>query len=177
MFEHWDSFYLLTGGAAGGLIGLLFIVATLTKGAQDADSALRGTSIYMTPIVANLAIVLAVSGVAAAPGLTRTENGALLALAAAIGFSASGWVIFHLGFHRTLRAAHWTDIWCYGVMPLGAHALLAAATAAVWLRPDWAARGVAVSLMAGLLIAIRNAWDLVTWISAKAPAPPAGETG
>ena len=32
MFEGWDNFYLVTGGAAGALIGLMFVVATLEIG-------------------------------------------------------------------------------------------------------------------------------------------------
>ncbi|HSV02009.1 MAG TPA: hypothetical protein VLI41_02290 [Phenylobacterium sp.] len=175
MFDHWDSFYLLVGGAAGALIGLLFIVATLNKG-LDADSALRGASVYMTPIVVHLGLVLTISGLAAAPGLTRQADGLVLALATVVGVISAGRVILHLAVTRLLRAAHWTDVWCYGALPLGAYLALGASTAAIWLRPDWAARGVAVSLLAVLLIAIRNAWDLVTWISAKAPAAPAGET-
>lgn len=169
MFQGWDSFYLLTGGAAGGLIGLLFIVATLTKGGLDPDSALRGASVYMTPIVFHLGVVLSISGLAAAPGIARAEDGAVLALAAALGVLACGWVIFHITRGPQFSSAHWTDAWCYGVMPLGAYVLMAASAAGIWLWPAWATRGVAVSLLAVLLIAIRNAWDLVTWISAKGP--------
>jgi len=175
MFEHWDSFYLLTGGAAGALIGLLFIVATLTKGALDPDSALRGSSIYMTPIVFHLAVVLAISGLATAPGVGSPVAAGALGLAAALGLFAGLWVIYHLGRGRTLRPAHWTDLWCYGAMPLAAHVALGASAAAVWLGHRRAADGVAVSVLALLLIAIRNAWDLVTWISAKGgSASPAG---
>ena len=46
-------------------------------------------------------------------------------------------------------------------------------------RPVWAARGIAAGVVALLLIAIRNAWDLVTWITASRSgaeqlAPPPG---
>jgi len=34
MFQHWDSYYLLLGSAAGALIGLLFVVATLSAGRE-----------------------------------------------------------------------------------------------------------------------------------------------
>lgn len=172
MFEHWDSFYLLIGGAAGALIGLLFIVATLTRDI-DADSALRGASVYMTPLVFHLALVLAVSGLTAAPGLAAWMDGVVLAAAAVLGVIACVRVILHLAVNPLFGSAHWTDLWCYGVMPLAAYLALGGAAAAVWLRPGLAADGVAVSLLAVLLIAIRNAWDLVTWISAKAPAPTA----
>jgi hypothetical protein len=172
MFEHWDSFYLLIGGAAGALIGLLFIVATLTRDV-DTDSALRGASVYMTPVVIHLGVVLSLSGVAAAPGLPTAADGAILAAAAALGLVTSLRVVYHLLANPLFRTAHWTDVWCYGAMPAGAYLVLAASAAAVWLRPGLSADGVAASLLAVLLIAIRNAWDMVTWMSAKAPAPGA----
>jgi hypothetical protein len=75
--------------------------------------------------------------------------------------------VIMLGPSRAFTPAHWTDIWAYGVFPLAAYAPLAGAGAAVWLAPRWTALGMAVSLVALLLLAIRNAWDLVTWISAK----------
>jgi hypothetical protein len=34
MFSGWDSFFLLIGGAAGAMIGLLFVVASLPPGSS-----------------------------------------------------------------------------------------------------------------------------------------------
>ena len=53
MFEHWDSFYLLIGGAAGALIGLVFIVVTLIRNV-DAKVSLRNASVFMSPTVFHL---------------------------------------------------------------------------------------------------------------------------
>jgi hypothetical protein len=170
MFEHWDSFYLLVGGAAGSLIGLLFIVATLTKGAQDPDSALRGASVYLSPVVAQLGMVLAISAVAAAPDLSVQVCGLAVAACGLAGLVASGRVMFHLKIGKLFQSAHWTDFWWYGAAAFGADLLLTASAAAIWLAaPSHAARGIAVSLVLILLVAIRNAWDLVTWITAKGP--------
>ena len=64
-------------------------------------------------------------------------------------------------------STHWSDTWGYGAAPFAASLALAVSAAAIWFAPNWAARGIAASVVAMLLIAIRNAWDLVTWISAK----------
>lgn len=169
MFEHWDSFYLLVGGAAGAIIGLLFVVVTLMKGAQDPDGALRGASVYLTPVVQQLGMVLVVSAVAAAPGLSVAESGLALGVCGLAGLVSSSRVVFHLGIGKTFPTAHWTDFWWYGAAAVAADLLLAASAAAIWLAsPAYAARGVAVGVVLILLIAIRNAWDLVTWISAQA---------
>ena len=165
MFEHWDSFYLLIGGAAGGLIGLLFIVSTLRSQRGDTEATMRAVAAYMTPIVFHLAAVLSVSAILAAPGLKDPVLGAALSIAAALGLACAIRIIVRL--KSVVEAAHWSDVWCYGACPLAAYLLLAAGAAAVWLAPDWAARIVAVALLAQLITAIRNAWDLVTWMTIK----------
>ena len=170
MFEHWDNFYLLIGGAAGSLIGLLFIVATLNRGRRDADSALRGASVFMTPIVQHLAVVLVISALAAVPDLSAEGAALIVGAGALVALVSAGAVIWHLQIAKSLQAAHWSDVWWYGIAAFVADLALAGSAAAAWLgTPAWAARGVAVSLVAILLIAIRNAWDLVTWITAKGP--------
>jgi hypothetical protein len=165
MFEHWDSFYLLIGGAAGALIGLLFIVVTLIRGG-DGGLQLRGASVFMTPTVAQLAMVLVLSALATAPGLSDHATGLIFGTCAlaALGFTGRALAMLAL---RSVQSTHWSDMWAYGVAPFAASLALGLSAAAVWIAPQWAARGVAASVVAMLLIAIRNAWDLVTWITAK----------
>ena len=126
MFEHWDSFYLLVGGAAGALIGLLFVVATLTRGAQDPDSALRGASVSLSPVVVHLGAVLAISALATAPGLSTATLGLVIGALAVGELAASGRVMFHLGIARTFPTAHWTDFWWYGAAAFAADLLMGA---------------------------------------------------
>jgi len=85
MFHDWDNFYLIVGSAAGALIGLMFVVATLTTG-RDPDLVSRGGPVYVTPIVFHFAVVLVVSVMSAVPGLPPSATGVFLALAAAAGF-------------------------------------------------------------------------------------------
>lgn len=165
MFEGWDSFYLLIGGAAGGLIGLLFIVVTLIRG-DDTGSKLRGASVFMTPTVAHLAMVLTLSALAAAPRIQTTVAGAIFCACALICLGFTGRALLML-LTGSVQATHWSDIWGYGVAPFAACLALAASAASLWFAPGWAAPGIAFSVVAILLIAIRNAWDLVTWITAK----------
>ncbi|HEX3366641.1 hypothetical protein [Phenylobacterium sp.] len=165
MFAGWDEFYLLIGGAAGGLIGLLFIVITLIRGGET-GLKLRGASVFMTPTVAHLAMVLVLSALATAPRLSAPVTGALFLAGAAACLTFTGRALFML-VGGSVKATHWSDLWGYGVAPFLATLALAVSAAAAWIAPDWAARGIAASVVAMLLIAIRNAWDLVTWISAK----------
>ena len=161
MFEGWDSFYLMVGGASGALIGLMFVVATLSAG-RSREESLRGASIYMTPTVVSFTVVLVVSALTAVPRL------ATLPAAAALGALAAGGVVY-AGFNAWRlthgQVPHWSDYWCYGYGPIVFYAALGAAAAAVGCGAAWAAQAVAATLLALLLLAIRNAWDLVTWLA------------
>lgn len=165
MFENWESFYLLVGGAAGALIGLLFIVVTLMRGG-DSGQRLRAASVFMTPTVANLAMVLLLSAMATAPNIPMADAGVIFGACALTCLGFTGRALLMLA-NGSIKTSHWSDLWGYGVAPFAACTGLAVSCAAIWFAPGWAARGIAASVMVMLLIAIRNAWDLVTWITAK----------
>ena len=163
MFEGWENFYILIGSAAGALIGLLFVVVTLTGG-LDRDRALRGASLFMTPTVVMFATVLLTGAIATVPALPALAARALIGAVATGGILYGIWII--VGFRRNPdTAAHWTDIWFYAVAPTAAFACLDLADALVWAAPKLTPYGVATVAIAMLLIGIRNAWDLITWIA------------
>jgi hypothetical protein len=165
VFHGWDNYYLLIGGAAGAIIGLLFIVSTLRTNI-DRDRALAGSSVYMTPVVAHLSIVLSISALASAPGIAAPLAAAGVGLCAVIGVICQvrvGWLLRNGKFFQN---AHWSDLWWYGVWPGVIYLALGASGAALCFAPWAATYGVAASLLALMLISIHNAWDLVTWISA-----------
>ena len=64
-------------------------------------------------------------------------------------------------------APHWSDLWFYGAAPSLAYLGLLGAAAGVWIAPPWAAYAMAAALMILLLVGVRNAWDLVTWLAAR----------
>ena len=69
MFEGWGEFYLLAGSASAVLIGLLFVVVTLTQD-HTRSSVLTGAKLYMGPVVLHVSFVLVLSAAALAPGIT-----------------------------------------------------------------------------------------------------------
>ncbi len=166
MFEGWDSYYLLLGGAAGALIGLLFVVVTLTAGIER-SSALRGTSVYMTPVLFHFAVVLAGSGVALAPRQLPLVQAALFGVLALCGFAHAVRVMILIPRRPSGDEPHWSDFWCYGAAPALIYAGLAAAALKVFHRTAHAPDAVALALLLLLLMAIRNAWDLVTWLAPR----------
>jgi hypothetical protein len=167
MFTHWDSFYLLIGGAAGALIGLLFVVATLTGG-FGREKAMRGAQIYMTPTVFHFTVILVVSALTGVPDLGATPTSAGLGAIGMLG------LLYGLGVSRRLlrrdtpEPPHWTDFWCYGLAPAGIYIAMVATAAMFKTGASWAPDALGAVLIALLVLAIRNAWDLVTWLAPAA---------
>jgi hypothetical protein len=170
MFEGWGEFYLLAGSAAAVLIGLIFVVVTLMSD-RPRSSVLSGSRLYMGPVVLHVTFVLLLSATALAPGISPTEfaivSGAVAVWGLVRGLTSTQGI-------RALTGAdkpHWTDMWFYGVIPTTLYLLLAVVAFAVWRELSWAAEGVAAVVTAGLLLCIRNEWDLITWL---APRPDSG---
>ena len=169
MFEGWENFYLIVGPSAAALIGLMFVVVTLTAGRQRDDTE-RGKHLYTSPIVWHLGVVLVLSGAAIAPtitpGLFGTATGALSILGVGMGIrSAIG-----IARERLTGADSLFDMWWYGIIPGVVYIGLGGAALAVLCCASWSASVVAASLMALLLVSIHAEWDLVTFLAPMAGA-------
>ncbi len=170
MFEGWDNFFVLIGTAAGGLIGLLFVVITLTSG-LDRDRALRASGVYMTPNVVHFAVTLVAAALVLAPRISAHVDALILGGAALAGFAHA--VRTCLGVAAFAREAgnppHWSDLPLYGLAPGLIYLLLLGDAATIWLGAAFAPFALAALQMILMLLAIRNAWDLITWIAARGP--------
>jgi hypothetical protein len=175
MFEGWGEFYLLTGTAASVLIGLLFVVVTLMQD-RPRSSVLSGSRLYMGPVVLHVSLVLVLSAAALAPQITPRAL-AVIAGAVAIAGAVRGYFVIR-GIARWAKgdpeSPHWSDVWCYGVIPTLLYLLLAVVAAGFWSQAAWATHALAAVMIALLLITIRNEWDLVIWL---APKPDSKEPG
>ena len=180
MFEGWRDFYVLLGTAAAGLIGLLFIVVTLTAGA-DRPRALRGASLYMTPTVVQFTTVLLISAIATAPLNPATARFLLLILGLATSLYAAVNMI-RMFTAKEFKPTHWTDPIHYAAAPVVAYLALAGAVVLGWTSPVHWPFAMGAMAVVILLCGIRNAWDLVTWLApgarldqnAPKPTPPPG---
>jgi hypothetical protein len=65
-------------------------------------------------------------------------------------------------------APHWTDKWCYGVVPTLIFLGLGLIAWGFFAGAAWAVDGIAVAVVAILVLAVRNEWDLVTWLAPRA---------
>lgn len=166
MFSGWQTFYQLTGSAAAELIGLMFIVATLTRG-QPQPGTSNGQKLFTTPSVFHLALVLIVSALALAPGIEH-DFACLLMMAVAVGGCIYALPIA-VRIARIKNPTHPSDFWYYGAAPAVLCGALAMSCGVAFLRMQHAAYAVGLTLLALLMVAIRNSWDLVTWLAPRRP--------
>jgi len=163
MFEGWSEFFLMAGGAAAVLIGLIFVVISLMQD-RSRDSVLTGSKLYMGPIVLGVSLILALSAAALVPGISGREFAGIAGVVALWGLARG--IMSAVGIARR-KEVHWTDLWFYGVFPSAAYVVLGVVAVAFWQDLPWARDGLAVVITLGLLLSIRNEWDLITWIAPR----------
>jgi hypothetical protein len=165
MFKDWSEFYLLAGSAAAVLIGLIFVVMTLMQD-RSRSSVLAGSRLYMGPVVLQVSFVLALSSAALVPEITRPAFAAVCGAVALWGFARG---VMSLAGIAAIKGpeVHWTDKWFYGAIPTALFAALAVVAWGFWSGQSWATVGAAAVITGILLLAIRNEWDLVTWLAPR----------
>jgi len=167
MFEGWGNYFAVLGEAAATLIGVMALVATLTSGSGNPARAERGQRLFLTPTVFHMASVLTVSALTLAPRQSAAVHLLLMAGALAWGLGYALVVAVQLARARREASAHWSDFWCYGALPPWPYAAMLAALALARVQREAACAALALSLLALLLVAMRNAWDLVTWLAPR----------
>jgi hypothetical protein len=176
MFEGWAEYFFMIGSSAAALIGLMFVVVTLTSG-RDRHQLERGKQLYTSPVVWQLGVVLFLSGGAIAPSMTPRFFGAVSGGLSLLGIG--------MGLRSTIgivRAPivgpddNMFDMWWYGIMPTVVYVGLAVASFLAFTQSDWAASAVAGTLMALMLVSIHAEWDLVTFLAPGPPETTKGQT-
>ena len=168
MFDGWENFFLMAGGAAAVLIGLIFVVISL-MGDRPRSTVLSGSKLYMGPIVLGVSFVLTLCAAALTPGITPPVFACIEGAIAIWGLTRA--VSSSLGIGRLTgiggEQAHWTDLWFYGLFPAALYLLSGLVALAFWKEWPWARHGLAAIITAALLLGIRNEWDLITWITPR----------
>jgi hypothetical protein len=159
---HWHEFYLLLGTAAGTLVGLLFVAATVASGVFSADrqAPLR---VFLSASVVHFGSVLVVSLLILVPLANWMLLGVMVTACGLMGLAYYG-----LALRDAVRDGLFANIdledrvW-YAAMPVIAY--LAETVAGLMLV---SASEVACALLAAatgmlLVVGIHNAWDITVW--------------
>jgi hypothetical protein len=163
MFHDWDGFYLIVGSAGGALIGIMFLIVTLTAGF---DKALveRGSRVYMTPIVFHFSAILVISALTAVPGLDAHQLGVAFAILALIGFGYSVETTVRMHAPDWSMPPDLSDKWFYGYLPSFTYVAIGVGAAEIWIDKASAPYLIGGAMLAQLLVGIRNTWDLATYM-------------
>jgi hypothetical protein len=155
---EWRDFYLMIGTASGVIVGATFIVASLaSEMGEKRTTGLRG---FITPTAVHLSSVLIGSAILAIPMLTPHML-ALLLGAGGIGGVIYGFVIVTRIRTLKLDAADWSF---YAILPILTYFAIAVAAALAGKEVEEALEILAGSFIALLIIGMRNAWDMATFM-------------
>ncbi|HWA29653.1 MAG TPA: hypothetical protein VG867_01085 [Rhizomicrobium sp.] len=164
--EAWHDFYVMMGGAAGALVGATFVVATLAGNIEKRTVGIRG---FITPATVHLGSVLVGSAILMVPTLTAL----FVALSLGIGGIAGmiyGVIVY---FRITKLSIDLIDRCWYGIFPILMYGVLAASSWLIYLRDiDHGLELIAAALVALLVIGMRNAWDMATFMILGGPKNP-----
>lgn len=175
MFEGWDNYYLMVGSAAAALIGLMFVVVTLTAG-RDTPANERGKHLYTSPIVWHLGVIVVLSGAAAAPSITPKVFAAIAGGLALIGIGAGIRIALGIAKHPGAPEAPLFDLFWYGVAPALVYLGMLGSAVVIVVGTSWATAALAADLMALLLVSIHAEWDLVTYLAPMAGSNDQGHS-
>ncbi len=175
LLAGWDNFYVIAGGAAGGLTGLTFVVISLAADAHRVKHV--AVKAFVTPTIVHFGLVLALAAYLSMPRHTVTSLTIGLGL---VGFAGLIYVAaIATGIHRL--KGEYTPVfedWLWNViLPALCFCVLLATAFLFSSRPKQCPYGVAAAIMLLMIVGIHNAWDIAVWNSIKKQndeTPPSG---
>jgi hypothetical protein len=169
VFHGWENFFYLIGSSSGALVGLMFVVITLTS-RHEPQRVSRGAPVYVAPIIFHFAVVLVVSAVSEVPALPLILVGVIFGIGAITGLVYSIVTTVRLcrkGWEDPIPG--WSDKTFYGFLPVLIYVALLGAAVAVWLGKAQSVFAIGGIMLGLLLLGIRNAWDLAITLAQYAP--------
>ena len=161
--EHWDSFYVIAGGAAGALIGLQFVVMTLIADRPLKDAS-EASPAFSTPTIVHFSACLLLAALMRVPW-----PGAMMAAWAWGGVGLLGLaygILVALRLRRQRAYRPDMEDWIFHcVLPVAAYLLLLLSAPYAESHERQALFGVGAATLALLFIGIHNSWDSVLFIS------------
>jgi hypothetical protein len=161
----WGNFYMLVGTAAATLIGLMFVAVTFGAGLLTSEST-QSSRAFIDPPFTHFVTVLFTACLMVSPVMSPAVLGGALLLVITLRSLA----LFHV--QRRMREAHarYNDIelsdWMMGVvLPAIAYVGLLASGAGFLAGRAVAFSGLAVSIVAILLLGVFGAWELMIWLA------------
>jgi hypothetical protein len=173
LLAGWDNFYVIAGGAAGGLTGLTFIVITLAADAHRVKHV--AVKAFVTPTIVHFGAVLALAAYLTMPRHTIFTLSFGLG---AVGLAGLIYVaIIAAGIHRL--KVDYTPVledWIWNViLPALCFCVLLIMALLFSTLPKHCPYGVAAAIMLLMIVGIHNAWDIAVWNSVNKQGSVSGD--
>jgi hypothetical protein len=156
-FAGWESFYVIIGSAAAVLIGLQFVVITLSAEVNTPNVS-TALGAFTTPTIVHFCAVLLVAAILCAPWPGRSSAALVLSVC-----GLAGLVYALIVVRRTRRQTVYVPVledWIWhNVLPLLAYAILLVAAILLQPYPAPALFAIGGTELLLLFIGIHNAWD------------------
>lgn len=173
VFASWSNFYVIMGSSAAALTGLMFVVVTLATGGprRQRDEMHVGFAVFNTPTVMHFCTAFLVSGILSAPWRSTLFPDVIIGI---IGFSGALYVL-RVIFRANRLNTYEPDLedWAwFGILPLLAYAAMTAASILLSWHTEAALFTLAAAVILLIFIGIRNAWDIVIYLSLERAQKP-----
>jgi hypothetical protein len=160
-FEHWESFYVIVGAAAGALIGLQFVVLTLIAENPPPRSA-EAAPVFVTPTIVHFSVALALSALLRMPFESISTLAIFCALVGLLGLVYATTITVRMCRQRAYQA-DLEDWLAHSAIPLLVYATLVGCSALAFSHAHEALFGYAGVTLALLFLGIHNAWDSIAF--------------
>jgi hypothetical protein len=163
MLNTWDNFFILAGGAAATLMGLLFVAVTIGGTGFSKSRIEHGSRGFLTPALIHFGTVLLAALAVLVPWSSWWPLGIIFGLGGLTGLAYQTTVVVR---RRKVGLAlpNWHDWLPYvGLPALGSACLLLGAVGLI-ADKSFAPYAVAGATTLLLFAGIYGAWDLTLWI-------------
>jgi hypothetical protein len=159
--QDWQSFYVVVGGSAGALTGLMFVVIALRREGYTANAA-RAMRTFATPTIVHFTMTVALAALLSMPHLSRSGVSVILL---AIGVPLLAYVAWLFRNARQIEAYKYDleDLVWHFCLPALAYASILVAGLITWSSPHTSLYIVAAGMLVLLVSGIHNAWDSAVW--------------
>jgi hypothetical protein len=169
--HNWQNFYLLVGGAAATLVGLMFVAISLGT-RLITERSVPALRVWVHPTLIHFIYVLVIATITMIPTLTRSPLGILLVFAGLVSFGNALRMVPYMRKQQREQEADRSDWVWYLIVPSITYLLFVGTGIGLLLGHDRALNGLAFAIILLLVNGIRNAWDMVVWITIKTESPP-----
>jgi hypothetical protein len=160
---EWRDFYVTVGTASGAIVGAAFVVASLTANQDKRELGIKG---FITPTAVHLGGVLVGCAVLIVPSPAVLFLTAFFGLGGLAGILYGGVIIRRRVKGLTLEPED--RFWYLLAAPL-AYAGMMTSAWGMWSSGTFALPLLAASLIALLVIGMRNLWDMATYMILATP--------